>query len=55
MGVPVRIECEGYVHQLQKVFLNKSYSTTTIRQILTDLTTGTDIVLSKEIPDVPIY
>lgn len=53
-GIPVKVECEGYAYLLYDVIFNKSYSSTTAKQILTDLCAGTDIVLSNEIPLVPL-
>jgi hypothetical protein len=53
--VPVEIECEGYSYQLRKKLgINKSYRSTTIKAILTDLIGGTDIKLHPAIPDIPI-
>jgi len=48
------IECEGYAFQLRDKEVNKSYQKTTIRQILMDVTLGTDIKLSPVIDDVPL-
>lgn len=53
-AIPLSIECEGYSWQLRKVRFTKSYKTTTALQILKDLTVGTDIVLSKSIPNIPL-
>ncbi len=53
--VPVEIECEGYSYQLRKkIGINKSYKTTTVKNILTDLIQGTDIKLHPAIPNIPI-
>lgn len=54
MGIPVKIECEGYGYQLYEVMFNKSYSSVTVKKLLEELTQGTDIVVSKEIPDIPL-
>jgi len=54
LGIPVELECEGYGYQLYDVIFNKSYSSTTVRQILQDVTATTDIKLSSEIPNVPL-
>ena len=54
MSIPVKIECEGYSYLLYDVIFNKSYSSVTVKQLLTDLCEGTEIVLSKEIPDIPL-
>lgn len=53
-ATPLSIECEGYSWQLRKVRFTKSYKSTTAKQILQDLTTGTDIKLSKAIPNIPL-
>lgn len=53
-AVPLVIECEGYSYQLTKKVFTKSYKSTTVRDILSDLIVGTDIVLSKYIPTVPL-
>jgi hypothetical protein len=53
--IPVEIECEGYSYQLRKkIGINKSYQSTTIKAILTDLIAGTDIKLHPAIPNIPI-
>ncbi len=54
MGIPVQLECEGYGYQLYDIIFNKTYASVTVKQLLTDLTAGTDIILSKEIPDIPL-
>lgn len=54
MGIPVKIECEGYGYQLYEIMFNKSYSSVTVKKLLEELTQGTDIVVSKEIPDIPL-
>ncbi len=61
MGTPVKIECEGYSYLLYDIIFNKSYSTVTVKQLLTDLLTptlskgeGAGIVLSDEIPNIPL-
>ena len=48
------LECEGYASQLRDQYFSKSYQKTTLKQILMDLTNGTDIVLSSRIDDVPL-
>jgi hypothetical protein len=54
-SIPIEIECEGYSYQLPKGHdFTKSYKNTTVKSILSDLITGTDIVLSDDIPDIPI-
>lgn len=54
MGIPVKIECEGYSYLLYDIIFNKTYSVVTVKQLLTDLCLGTEIVLSTEIPNVPL-
>jgi hypothetical protein len=54
MGIPVELECEGYASQLYDIIFNKTYSTVTVKQLLKDLTAGTDIKLSTEIPEIPL-
>ena len=53
-GVPVKVECEGYAYLLYAIIFNKSYRSTTAKQIVTDLCTGTDIKISSEIPEIPL-
>lgn len=53
-GIPVKVECEGYSYLLYDVIFNKSYQTVTVKQLLTDVCSGTDIVLSDEIPVIPL-
>ena len=48
------LECEGYANQLRDKYFSKSYQKTTLKQILLDLTAGTDILLSNRIDDVPL-
>ncbi|THU36915.1 hypothetical protein FAM09_18300 [Niastella caeni] len=54
--VPLELECEGYTYQLRKKQnINKSYKAgKKLRAILEDLVEGTDITLSRLIPDVTI-
>lgn len=54
MGIPVKVECEGYSFLLYDIMFNKSYSSTTVKDLLTDLIKGTEIVLSTEIPAIPL-
>jgi hypothetical protein len=54
MAIPVKVECEGYSYLLYDIIFNKTYSSVTVKQLLTDLCTGTEIVLSDEIPLVPL-
>lgn len=54
MGIPVELECEGYASQLYDVIFNKTYANVNVKQLLKDLTVGTDIKLSDEIPEIPL-
>ncbi|WP_298307280.1 hypothetical protein [Flavobacterium sp.] len=55
MSLPVKIECEGYVYCLYDVTdFSKSYANVTVKQLLIDLTQGTEIKLSNEIPHIPL-
>lgn len=54
MGIPVELECEGYGYQLYDIIFNKTYQNVSVKQLLKDLTAGTDIKLSDEIPDIPL-
>lgn len=54
MGIPVELECEGYGYLLYDVIFNKTYQNVSVKQLLKDLTTGTEIKLSDEIPDIPL-
>lgn len=54
MSIPVQIECEGYSYLLYDVIFNKSYSTVTVKQLLTDLCAGTEILLSADMPNIPL-
>lgn len=49
---PLVLECEGYNYQLRDIVFNRSYKNATVKQILTDLTHGTDIKLSDAIPNI---
>ena len=53
-GIPVKVECEGYAYLLYDIMFNKTYSSTTAKQIVTDLCEGTEIVISNEIPSIPL-
>lgn len=54
MAIPVKVECEGYSYLLYDVLFNKTYSSVTVKELLTDLCTGTEIVLSNEMPLIPL-
>ena len=48
------VECEGYSHQLRTKYFSKSYKATTLKKLLTDLISGTDIKLSPLCDDIPL-
>lgn len=54
MAIPVKVECEGYSYLLYDVMFNKTYSSVTVKDLLTDLCAGTEIVLSSEMPHIPL-
>lgn len=44
LGMPLQVECEGFVRQLRlQTSVTKTYANTTLKQMLTDATAGTDI------------
>lgn len=51
---PLEIECEGYSYLFGKITVNKTYTNSTVKKILQDITTGTAIKLSANIPDIPV-
>ena len=52
--IPVVLQLEGYSYQLRnKLDFSKLYVNTTAKKILQDLIVGTDIKLSRNIPDIP--
>jgi hypothetical protein len=51
---PLMLDCEGYSYPLKDIVFTKSYVKTTIKQILSDLTKDTGILLSQMIPDVTL-
>ncbi|MEN4762659.1 MULTISPECIES: hypothetical protein [unclassified Chryseobacterium] len=54
MGIPVKIECEGYGYKLYDVIFDKSYSSVTVKKLLDDLVVGTGILVSKKVPEIPL-
>ena len=54
MGMPVKIECEGYSYQLYDVVFSKTYANVTVLELLKDFCAGTEIKLSSEIPNIPL-
>lgn len=52
---PVEIECEGYSYQLRnKKNIKKSWASTTLKEVLKEVVSGTDIKLHDKIPDIPL-
>lgn len=52
-ATPCELECEGYAFQLRDKTFNASYKSVTLKNLLSDIIEGTDIVLDSQIPDVP--
>lgn len=53
-GRPCEIECEGFSFLLREKRVNKSYRKTTLKEVLSEIVKDTDVVLSKDIPDIGI-
>ena len=53
-STPMKLYCEGYAYQLRNTTFNKSYTNTTLKQLLADLCAGTDIVISPHTADIPL-
>jgi hypothetical protein len=53
-STPVEIECEGYSYLLKKKNINKSWKTTTLREVCEYITNGTAIKLSDAIPEMKL-
>jgi len=51
---PVSIELEGYAWQLRNQNILASWKTTTVKEVLQRIIQGTDIVLSPDIPVIPL-
>ena len=49
-STPVEVECEGYSYLLKRKNINKSWKTTTLREVCEYITDGTGIKLSNAIP-----
>ncbi|WP_306353711.1 hypothetical protein [Flavobacterium sp. '19STA2R22 D10 B1'] len=54
MSIPVKVECEGYSWLLYDIILNKSYASVTVKELLTDLCKGTEIILAADMPHIPL-
>lgn len=53
-GKPLTLECEGYSYLLKDIIFTKSYTSTTVKDILSDLVRNTTIKLSSAIPVIPL-
>jgi len=49
---PLEIECEGYEYQLRRPCETKTWASTNMKSVLQYLVSGTDIILSDNIPDI---
>jgi hypothetical protein len=54
LTTPVSIEMEGYAWQLRSQNILQSWATTTVKDVLQLIIKGTDIVLSPDIPNIPL-
>lgn len=54
MTTPVSLEMEGYAWQLRNRNILAYWKQTTLREVLRRVISGTDIVLSPDIPDLPL-
>lgn len=53
-STPVEVECEGYSYLLKRKNINKSWKTTTLREVCEYITDGTGIKLSPAIPQIAL-
>ncbi len=53
-GTPLQVECEGYSYQLYDVVFSKTYTKTTVKELLTDVCQGTTIKLADKMPHIPL-
>lgn len=53
-STPVEVECEGYSYLLKRKNINKSWKTTTLREVCEYITDGTGIKLSPAIPKIDL-
>lgn len=54
-NIPIELECEGYSYQLRnKEAFSKSYTSTTVRNILQDLVKNTDIKIHSKVPQITV-
>ncbi|MDB5029725.1 hypothetical protein [Mucilaginibacter sp.] len=54
LTTPITIEMEGYAWQLRNQNILASWKVTTVKEVLTRVIQGTDIVLSPDIPNIPL-
>lgn len=52
--IPLEIHCEDAMWLLRRKNINKVFGKTTIKNIIQELVSGTDILLSAKIPDIPV-
>ena len=53
--IPCQIECEGYSYLLRtKKNIKKSWKNTTLKEVLQEVVSGTEIKLHPQIPDIPL-
>lgn len=53
-STPVEVECEGYSYLLKRKNINKSWKTTTLREVCEYITDDTGIKLSAAIPEIKL-
>lgn len=54
LNTPCEIECEGYSYQLRKKIITASFKNTTVKNIITQLVSNTDIKISSLIPEIKV-
>lgn len=52
--IPMEIHCEDAIWLLRRKNITKAFGQTTIKNVLQELVTGTDLLLSAKIPDIPV-
>lgn len=52
--IPLEIQCEDAIYLLRRKNINKAFSATTLKEILQEVVSGTEISLSNKIPAMPI-
>ncbi len=51
---PIEIECEDMMYLLRKKNITKAWQKTTLKEVLQEVVKGTEIKLSKDIPDIKL-